>query len=86
MVERRRREQRALGGVLGAVMLLCALALGALAVAAESFGTVRYHQMVPMRDDVRLATDVYLPSGSGPFPTLLVRDIYGNGSAPGRQR
>ena len=86
MVERRRREQRALGGVLGAVMLLCALALGALPVAAESFGTVRYHQMVPMRDDVRLATDVYLPSGSGPFPTLLVRDIYGNGSAPGRQR
>ena len=67
MVERRRREQRALGGVLGVVMLLCALALGALAVAAESFGTVRYRQMVPMRDDVRLATDVYLPSGVLPF-------------------
>jgi putative CocE/NonD family hydrolase len=42
--------------------------------------------MVPMRDEVRLATDVYLPPGPGPFPTLLVRDIYGNGSAPGRQR
>jgi putative CocE/NonD family hydrolase len=68
-------------------MVLGAIAVGASAVAAaEPFGTVRYHQMVPMRDEVRLATDVYLPSGPGPFPTLLVRDIYGNGSAPGRQR
>lgn len=87
MVGRQRRGWWTLGGVLGAVMLLCALALGASAVgAAEPFSTVRYHQMVSMRDDVRLATDVYLPQGPGPFPTLLVRDIYGNGSASGRQR
>ena len=87
MIGRQRRGRWALGRVLGAMTVLCALAVGTPAVgAAKPFGTVRYHQMVPMRDEVRLATDVYLPSGPGPFPTLLVRDIYGNGSAPGRQR
>jgi uncharacterized protein len=37
-------------------------------------------QMVPMEDGVRLATLVYLPSGSGatgPFPVILVRTPYG---------
>jgi len=33
--------------------------------------------MVPMRDGVRLATDVYLPSGQGPWPTILSRTPYG---------
>lgn len=33
--------------------------------------------MVPMRDDVRLATDIYLPAGEGPFPALLERTPYG---------
>lgn len=46
----------------------------------------RYHHMVPMRDGVRLATDIYLPDGKGSYPTLLIRDIYTNGSASGRQR
>jgi len=32
--------------------------------------------MVPMRDGVRLATDVYLPEGAGPFPAVLVRLPY----------
>jgi predicted acyl esterase len=32
--------------------------------------------MVPMRDGVRLATDVYLPAGPGPFATVLVRLPY----------
>jgi len=32
--------------------------------------------MVPMRDGVRLATDVYLPAGPGPFPAVLVRLPY----------
>jgi putative CocE/NonD family hydrolase len=30
----------------------------------------------PMRDGVRLATDVWLPEGNGPFPALLVRTPY----------
>jgi uncharacterized protein len=33
--------------------------------------------MVPMRDGVRLATDAWVPAGSGPAPVLLVRLPYG---------
>jgi uncharacterized protein len=33
--------------------------------------------MVPMRDGVRLATDVHLPGGAGPFPVILERTPYG---------
>jgi uncharacterized protein len=32
--------------------------------------------MAPMRDGVRLATDVYLPEGPGPWPALLERTPY----------
>lgn len=40
--------------------------------------TIMADLMVPMRDGVRLATDVYLPkSGTGPVPVLLERTPYG---------
>jgi len=45
-----------------------------------------YHQRVAMRDGVEMATDIYLPAAEGVYPTLLVRDIYTNGSAAVRQR
>lgn len=48
--------------------------------------SISYHQKVEMRDGVVLATDVYLPNKKGKFPTLLVRDIYSNGSSQIRQR
>ena len=32
--------------------------------------------MVPMSDGVKLATDVYLPPGKGPFPVILARTPY----------
>ncbi len=32
--------------------------------------------MVPMRDGVKLATDVYVPAGDGPWPTVLVMTPY----------
>lgn len=32
--------------------------------------------MVPMRDGVRLATDVFLPTGNGPWPVILIRTRY----------
>lgn len=32
---------------------------------------------VPMRDGIALKTEIYLPSGEGPWPTILVRDPYG---------
>lgn len=35
--------------------------------------------MVPARDGVRLATDVHLPDGPGPFPVILERTPYGRG-------
>jgi predicted acyl esterase len=37
--------------------------------------------MVPMRDGVKLATDVYLPEGEGPWPAVLFRTPYGKGGA-----
>jgi len=36
---------------------------------------------VPMRDGVRLATDVYLPEGDGPWPIILTRTPYGKRTA-----
>lgn len=48
--------------------------------------SIRYRQKVEMRDGVALSTHTYLPSQDGKYPTLLVRDIYGNGSQPVRQR
>jgi predicted acyl esterase len=33
--------------------------------------------MVEMRDGISLATDVYLPDGPGPFPTVMIRLPYG---------
>jgi len=39
--------------------------------------------MVPARDGVVLATDVYRPQGPGPFPVLLERTPYDK-SAPSR--
>ena len=51
----------------------------------ETLRTI-YHIGVKMRDGVELATDVYLPNGTGKFPTLLVRDMYSNGSNAGRQQ
>jgi uncharacterized protein len=39
--------------------------------------------MVPARDGVLLATDIYRPEGSGPFPVLLERTPYDK-SAPSR--
>lgn len=32
--------------------------------------------MVPMRDGIRLATDIYLPDGDGPWPVLMERTPY----------
>jgi predicted acyl esterase len=39
--------------------------------------------MVPMRDGVRLATEVYLPAGKGPWPVALGRTTVGRVGAAG---
>lgn len=43
---------------------------------------VEHNVMVPMRDGVRLATDIYRPAKAGQFPVILTRDPYDNGSYP----
>lgn len=35
--------------------------------------------MVPMRDGIRLATDLFLPESEGPFPVIVVRTPYTRG-------
>lgn len=41
----------------------------------------RQNLVVVTSDEVRLATDLYLPSGSGPFPVILARTPYNRESA-----
>lgn len=41
-------------------------------------------EMVAMRDGIKLATDVYLPEGKGPWPVILMRTPY-NKTAMGAQ-
>jgi uncharacterized protein len=40
---------------------------------------------VPMRDGIRLATDVYLPDAPGPFPVILIRTPYSTNTDPNVQ-
>jgi predicted acyl esterase len=37
-----------------------------------------------MRDGVKLATDIYLPDGTGPWPAILFRTPYGKSTAQGQ--
>ena len=37
-------------------------------------------EMIAMRDGVKLATDIYLPAGQGPWPVVLMRTPYNKGS------
>ncbi len=41
---------------------------------------VQKNVMVPMRDGVRLATDIFRPAAPGKYPVVLVRTPYGNES------
>ena len=44
---------------------------------ARTFGEIhRQTFRIPMRDGVLLATDAYLPAGTGPFPVVLTRTPY----------
>lgn len=56
-------------GILAATILI---AVASLSGRVEGKETV----MVPMRDGAKLATDVHLPEGEGPWPTILVMTPY----------
>ncbi|MBI3838876.1 MAG: hypothetical protein HY288_13215 [Planctomycetia bacterium] len=58
-----------------------ALGLGVSAAALAEFKEV----MVPMRDGVKLATNVFLPAGDGPWPVVLTRTPYNKGPAKDRE-
>ncbi len=63
----------------GKILLLLTIIITPLAITAlwYFFWSGRpLTYMVPMRDGVHLATDVYLPAGTGPFPVLLYRTPY----------
>ncbi|MEO1618641.1 MAG: CocE/NonD family hydrolase [Planctomycetota bacterium] len=80
------RTMTALGrlALLGCVIALAMPSLiGGLACAADetlakfrSMSESDTMVMVPMRDGVRLATDVHVPKGDGPFPAVLVKTPY----------
>jgi len=67
-------------------ILLASLLAGCLqgrapAQAPESTYGALLVRMVRMRDGVRLATDVYLPQGEGPWPVVLMRTPYSRRAA-----
>ena len=60
----------------GALALVVTLSAAAVAEFKEV--------MVPMRDGVKLATNVFLPEGDGPWPVVLSRTPYNKGPAKSR--
>lgn len=66
-----------------AVMLLFAQEEDVEAQSAQVLDEARVDRnvLVPMRDGVRLAADVYLPNGNGPWPVLLSRTPYNKDNA-----
>ncbi len=84
------RLRRSLGAA-ALILSLCAAftSLGSASIqsrpAAASEGvydvTVEQNVMVPMRDGVRLSTDIYRPTRDGRFPVILIRTPYGGTSA-----
>ena len=59
---------------------LGSLAFFSLVLTAQTT-TVQQNVMAPMRDGVSLATDIYLPSGDGKFPVVLIRTPYNKDGA-----
>jgi len=48
-------------------------------------GVIETHEMIPMRDGVRLSAYLYKPPGNGPWPVLL-EQRYANANDPGTQK
>ncbi len=48
-------------------------------------GVTEKHEMIPMRDGVRLSAYIYTPPGTGPWPVLL-EQRYANANDPGTQQ
>lgn len=61
--------------LVGSFLLALSLSPHRLAQAKPPQGATE--EMVPMRDGVKLATNIYLPKGDGPFAVVLTRTPYG---------
>lgn len=75
-------------GILLLLVLVISVVLPQLSRAeSEEQGHAAYHTRIPMRDGIKLSADIYFPSGSGPFSTILARTPYDNSMylASGRQ-
>ncbi len=48
---------------------------------ATAWAQAERTESVEVRDGTRLATDVYLPAGTGPFPVILIRTPYNKGGS-----
>lgn len=70
------------------VMLLVLGSAGQSASAADPIdlgGVTETHEMIPMRDGVRLSAYIYTPPGNGPWPVLL-EQRYANANHPSVQQ
>lgn len=47
----------------------------------SALGVPTKTELVPMRDGTKLATDIYLPEGDGPFPAIVIRTPYPRGDS-----
>lgn len=70
--------------MLRTVLLILAAPLTQVARGADSPGVAKQTLMVPMRDGVRLATDLYLPvPGGSNYPVILARTPYNKNGIAG---
>ncbi|HOX38608.1 MAG TPA: CocE/NonD family hydrolase [Candidatus Brocadiia bacterium] len=77
-------QKRALSAaILSVLVAAIALPLALRAEDARPQITVQRNVMVPMRDGVRLATDIYRPAGDGKYPVMLKRTPYMKSRAGG---
>jgi predicted acyl esterase len=63
--------------LLGLLLALCGWLSETLTAPARAASAPTSLVMVPMRDGIRLATDIYLPAGDGPWPVVLARTPFG---------
>lgn len=70
------------------ITVLLALASMTHLIAADPVdlnGVTERHEMIPMRDGVKLSAFIYTPKGDGPWPVLL-EQRYANGNDPNTQK
>ena len=54
------------------------IAIAVILIASATAGAISVQTvMVPMRDGTKLATEICLPSGEGPWPAIMIRTPYG---------